>query len=75
MKILLEAYLARNFGDDLFVVLLAQHYHEHEFYLIDDEHRCAAIIHSNHLCNLHSIAKQEIDQFIHEFGAYHLCGR
>ncbi len=74
MKILLEAYLARNFGDDLFVMLLARHYHEHEFYLIDDENRGAAIIHSNHLHNLHSIAKQEVAQFIHEFGAYIFVG-
>ena len=32
MNILLEAYLDRNFGDDLFVTLLTDHYKEHQFY-------------------------------------------
>lgn len=74
MKILVEAYLARNFGDDLFVVLLAQHYSDCEIYLMDDQGRSAAIICSNHLRNLYSITTQEIAYGIHVFDAYILVG-
>ena len=37
MKILLRAYCANNFGDDLFVKVICERYPNHEFYLICDE--------------------------------------
>lgn len=39
MNVLLEAYLERNFGDDLFVTLLINRYRNHRFYLLDDRKR------------------------------------
>ena len=44
MNILLEAYLDRNFGDDLFVTLLINHYKEHQFYLMDNDRRGFSLI-------------------------------
>lgn len=44
MNVLLEAYLERNFGDDLFVTLLINRYRNHRFYLLDDRKKGYALV-------------------------------
>lgn len=74
MDILLEAYLEGNFGDDLFVTLLAAHYRNHTFYLIDDKNRGRMIAERGELDNLLSIPEESVHRQLPGVGAYVLVG-
>ena len=74
MKILLEAYLDRNFGDDLFVTVLTDHYVEHQFYLMDDESKGASLVNCSKHGNLHTVTEEEALAQINQFGAYVFVG-
>ncbi len=74
MKILLEAFLARNFGDDLFVTLLCEHYREHEIYLLDTEDRSPGFSNSCKLSNITSIDPNEVWTRAGEFDVYIFVG-
>ena len=74
MNVLLEAYLERNFGDDLFVTLLIDHYQEHQFYLLDDQKKGFALANESKFKNLCMITEQEAMENMQKFGAYVLVG-
>lgn len=59
MNILLEAYLDRNFGDDLFVTLLINHYKEHQFYLMDNDGRGFSLVNCSKYGNLHTLTEED----------------
>lgn len=73
MKILLEAYLERNFGDDLFVALLTMHYKHHVFYLLDNASRGCAVTDCEGI-DIHSITEENAHSRLDEFDAYVLVG-
>lgn len=73
MKILLEAYLERNFGDDLFVALLTMHYKNHVFYLLDNADRGCAVTDCEEM-DIHSITEENAHSRLDEFDAYVLVG-
>ena len=74
MNILLEAYLDRNFGDDLFVTLLTDHYKEHQFYLMDNDSRGFSLVNCNKYGNLHTLTEEDALVQIEKFHAYVLVG-
>lgn len=73
MNILLEAYLERNFGDDLFVTLLTMHYKEHTFFLIDNQARGLTVTDCEGV-DIQSISEESAHQRIADFDAYVLVG-
>ena len=74
MNILLEAYLDRNFGDDLFVTLLTDHYKEHQFYLMDNDSRGFSLVNCSQYGNLHTLTEEDALVQIEKFHAYVLVG-
>lgn len=59
MNVLLEAYLERNFGDDLFVTLLINRYRNHRFYLLDDRKKGYALVGDSKFGNVCLITEEE----------------
>ena len=74
MNVLLEAYLERNFGDDLFVTLLINRYRNHRFYLLDDRKKGYALVGDSKFGNVCLITEEEAFSDMQKFGAYLLVG-
>jgi len=74
MNILLEAYLDRNFGDDLFIALLIEHYKEHAFYLLDNVNRGYVVANHHEGGQLISITENEAHTRLQEFDSYVFVG-
>lgn len=74
MNVLLEAYLERNFGDDLFVTLLINRYRNHRFYLLDDRKKGYALVGDSRFGNVCLITEEEAFSDMQKFGAYLLVG-
>lgn len=74
MNVLLEAYLERNFGDDLFVTLLINRYGNHRFYLLDDRNKGYALVGDSKFGNVCLITEEEAFSDMRKFGAYLLVG-
>ena len=74
MNILLEAYLDRNFGDDLFVTLLINHYKEHQFYLMDNDRRGFSLVNCSKYGNLHTLTEEDALAQIEKYRVYILVG-
>lgn len=74
MNILLEAYLDRNFGDDLFVTLLINHYKEHQFYLMDNDGRGFSLVNCSKYGNLHTLTEEDALAQIEKYRVYILVG-
>ena len=74
MNVLLEAYLERNFGDDLFVTLLINRYGNHRFYLLDDRKKGYALVGDSRFGNVCLITEEEAFSDMQKFGAYLLVG-
>ena len=73
MNILLEAYLSKNFGDDLFITLLTMHYKDHTFYLLKNGN-CSFAGTVGKETRIHLISQEEAHQRLDEFDAYVLVG-
>ena len=72
MNIILEAYIDRNFGDDLFVTILTQHYSEHHFFLICENDKGNSLL--NAAKNISVISPEMVWNPYFKFDAYAIVG-
>lgn len=72
MNIILEAYLDRNFGDDLFVTILTEHYSQHHFFLICENDKGSSLL--NSAKNVSAITSEMVWNPYFKFDAYVIVG-
>lgn len=61
MKIVVDAYLDNNLGDDLMIKILAKHFPQHEFYLYSNSSVVKNTFHSSENITVKSIAERKSD--------------